>query len=261
MANTQLEKLIIFFEAQRKDDVFDDLIETTEKSTGLIFKEELPAKRQKKTPKAMADFHCTVSSQADPTDNQTQHLRRIYKEACDSILASLKDRFNQEDMGMFRAVENLLMSSMNGETGRVETLDSLHTCIDLPALGKELGDLPLLLKIFNKEATCHIKKVTILATVCDVLNSRNSHKLSVPNVHKLLVLYHSVAFSSASAERSFSVMRRLKTWLRSSLTANSLNILMFSAIHTARLDAVDLKKIAEDFICVNNQRESYFGKR
>ena len=130
-----------------------------------------------------------------------------------------------------------------------------------PSSWERTSDLPLLLKIFNKEATCYIKKVTTLATVCDVLNSRNPHKLSVPNVHKLLVLYHSVAFSSASAERSFSVMRRLKTWLRSSLTANSLNILMFSAIHTARLDAVDLKKIAEDFISVNNQRESYFGKR
>ena len=29
--------------------------------------------------------------------------------------------------------KNLLISSMNGETGRVETLDSLHTCIDLSA--------------------------------------------------------------------------------------------------------------------------------
>ena len=39
-----------------------------------------------------------------------------------------------------------------------------------------------------------------------------------PHVHKLLTILMTLPVSSASAERSFSVVRRLKTWLRTNMS-------------------------------------------
>ena len=95
-------------------------------------------------------------------------------------------------------------------------------------LGQELADLNVHIKLFNKESTAPLKKVTKISTVCQVLNKQPTQKKCLSEVHKLLQLYCGITLVSASAERSFSVMRRIKTWLRSTMRDNSR---MFANIH------------------------------
>ena len=42
-------------------------------------------------------------------------------------------------------------------------------------------------------------------------------------------------------------MRRIKAWLRSSISENSLNHRMFATVHKGRIDAEQSKNIAEEF--------------
>lgn len=65
MARMCLKQLTRYFNEQREIGSFDQLIKETEQSTGLAFKNELRAKRARKTPAALADFNLETSTFSD----------------------------------------------------------------------------------------------------------------------------------------------------------------------------------------------------
>ena len=67
----------------------------------------------------------------------------------------------------------------------------------------------------------------------------------VCNLTKLLLVSPA---SSAEAERTFSALRRLKTWLRTTMTETRLNSVTVCHINRHRLDKLDLKPLLRDFV-------------
>ena len=137
--------------------------------------------------------------------------------------------------------------------------------VQVDLLIEELKDLHVHINLYNMELILEsapvIKKVTAISTIQDVLNTKPVSKASLPETHKLLILMSTFALSSATAERTFSVMRRTKTWLRSRMRpAGVLTNCMFAAIHKERIDNIDVKKLTADFISRSSQRKRYFGK-
>lgn len=65
---------------------------------------------------------------------------------------------------------------------------------------------------------------------------------------KLLRLNLTVSATTATAERCFSVMNRVKTCLRSTMTQQHLNHVMIPHIYKEKLDQLDLNEICADFI-------------
>ena len=57
--------------------------------------------------------------------------------------------------------------------------------------------------------------------------------------------------TSVSCERSFSILRRLKTWLRSQSTQQKINILAICNEHQDILDSIDDNKLIKVF-CQRN---------
>ena len=78
----------------------------------------------------------------------------------------------------------------------------------------------------------------------------------VEGLVRLLLL---VPASSATAERSFSALRRIKTWLRSTMSQASLNYVCLLNIHSEILDTFDLNAVVADFIAKNDGRVTTFG--
>jgi hypothetical protein len=68
-----------------------------------------------------------------------------------------------------------------------------------------------------------------------------------------------VPMTSATAERSFSTMRRIKTYLRQTMGQQRLNDVMLLHIHKQRTDQIDLKSVAQAFVMANDERIRYFG--
>ena len=66
--------------------------------------------------------------------------------------------------------------------------------------------------------------------------------------------------SNATSERSFSALRRIKTYLCSTMGQERLNNLMLLHIHKELTDDLDLKDVATDFISGSEHRLSIFGK-
>ena len=61
------------------------------------------------------------------------------------------------------------------------------------------------------------------------------------------------------SERSFSALKRVKTYLRTTMAQRRLNRLMLLHIHKDKTDNIDLKEILNDFVC-NENRLSVFGQ-
>jgi len=156
----------------------------------------------------------------------------------------------------------LLLSSINKKEAdnSLQQLQCFSNVIDVTKLAVELKQLPVFLDLFNADNKIPITSVTSVASVMNIMNFKPSFKKCAPQVHTLLLLYNSVGFSSATAERSFSAMRRIKTWLRSTMSANTLNNSMFAVLHKPAMDALDTTKLAKVFISTHERKEKYFGK-
>ena len=105
-----------------------------------------------------------------------------------------------------------------------------------------------------------VKKVTNVRTIGDSLSQSTMLRSMLGEVDKLLRAYLTFPVTSATAERSFSALRKLKTFLRSSMTQQHLNNLFLMYVHTTRTDELDLSSVANEFVSSNTRRINYFGK-
>ena len=96
-----------------------------------------------------------------------------------------------------------------------------------------------------------------MRTVYEAMNTQQVYKSMVCEVHNLLRLYLTIAISSATAERSFSALRNVLTYLRSSMTEQRLNNCMQLHIHK---QLTDFMQIIKEFIAINVERKLYIHK-
>ena len=87
--------------------------------------------------------------------------------------------------------------------------------------------------------------------------ARRSLLSEVIKVAKLLLV---MPATNAVSERSFSALKRVKTYLRSTTTDSRMNNLMVLHIHKERVDKLNLIEVANEFVEKNDRRRSLFGK-
>ena len=75
----------------------------------------------------------------------------------------------------------------------------------------------------------------------------------------LLKILMAAPATNAVSERSASQLRRVKTWLRTTMSQERLNYLMLLSTHKEKTDELDLIKVAHDFCEGNRDRFSSFG--
>lgn len=227
--------------------------------------EQLLTKRKRRAPAYRADYfvHTAAPTAQDSSLSGKDELRRSFYETIDALQKAIKRRFDQEDLRLLKSIERCLINAANKQTAdlenAIEGLDKLSEVIDVEELKDELQELPVHIKLLNQESHAPVQRITKVSTICEILNEKSTSKECLPQLHQLLKLYTTVPLGSATAERSFSAMRRIKSWLRSTMTANSLNNRMFCTLQKDRTDDVCTSKIAKEFIARNDQRRRYFG--
>lgn len=103
------------------------------------------------------------------------------------------------------------------------------------------------------------KPKSLAAAVKLVAAMEKPAQLMVPETVELLRLLLTLPASSATAERSFSALRRLKTWLRSTMSQQRLNAAAICAVHRERVAQVDTGRIITSFVQLNTGRQRVFG--
>ena len=104
---------------------------------------------------------------------------------------------------------------------------------------------------------------TIIETVSGIVDGLKTvseqTKLMFPLVLKLIKLLLVVPATSATAERSFSTMKRLKTYLRSSMGQARLNHLCLLTVYSELVSQLNIVALVDEFSCANAYRAQIFG--
>ena len=249
------ELLVQHLKSNRTESKFDLFYEQViEQSSALTDQPKLP--RYRKMPRRFDEGE-TPHRYVEPNDR----YRHIYYEALELVAGEVERRFDQPDLCVIKDLEVLLLSAANGELGEGYTSDALSSYIegdvDQPRLKVQLKMIPDMIKTAFDGS---IKKVTTMRTLTDAMNKSEIYKRMLSEVDKLLKIYLTFPVTSATAERAFSSLRHLKTFLRNTMTHCHLNNLFLLYVHTNVTDKLDLSCIEKDFVSVNSRRINYFGK-
>ena len=191
-------------------------------------------------------------------------FRQQYFHALDVASQELTRRFNQNrGMNIAAIAEKVLIDSCNQYSGNTvsipKEIDIYENEIELQRLSIQLKMLPDLVKTYNEQTQNNICQVTSLRSLCDIMTTVTSSRNLLSEVYKLLHICCTIPVTSATAERTFSALRRLKTFLRTTMTQMRLNHVAILHTHKEMTDEIDLDSIEREFVSANDRRKIYFG--
>ncbi len=204
--------------------------------------------RRRKVPRHLDDG----SEQSFP-ETVEQHYRIVYFEALDLIISRVSDRFDQPGYKTYSKVQNLLLRAARSEDYS-EELQFVQTFY-----GSDFDPVQLSthLEIFSN--VFHQSKRVTLSDILVYFRGGSSQIHLISQVGKLLMLLLVMPATNAQSERSFSAVRRIKSYLRTTMSQQRLNHLMILHVHQSETDNLDLIQVANDFIDGKDHRKKIFG--
>jgi hypothetical protein len=170
------------------------------------------------------------------------------------VLEEIEERFSQESIAVLNSISQVLLSpwSTFDEEAFKNVTEFFNADIVKGDLRKELTK--------TVPAMLHDKSPITIDDLRVILrNLPIEARRVIPQTMRLMKLLLTVPISSAAAERTFSMLRRIKLWTRSTMKQERLNHLALLHEHQDLLEQVDLRKIAEDFVSKNPERRRVFG--
>lgn len=225
----------------RTDEEFNSLFDEVGKKVTEYDLDPISLPRLRKTPHRYSG-PATSYQPATAED----HYRQAFYVVMDATLQQLDYRFDEKataGLKMYKRIESMLL------TGNVD-----HEIVRAyPELNLE--SLEVQLKMFHQQF-----KPTGIFELRNTLRKMSSEMRTLfKQVESLLRLLLVCPVTSCEAERSFSGLRRLKTWLRNTMGQVKLNSVALCHVHKDRLDQVPVAEIAADFASRNEMRRRAFG--
>ncbi|KAL2080767.1 hypothetical protein ACEWY4_024560 [Coilia grayii] len=184
------------------------------------------------------------------------YFQSLYFQVLDSCTACLNNRFSTEAFKRAQLTEHVLLAKITGDAATLDW-DSTALCKDV-----ELRHLEVQLDMLGD--TCRACSLTIrcMHDLKEFFISEVGLKGLFTEVVKAIKLFYTLPLpvTTCTAERSFSALRRLKTYLRSTMTAPRLNHLAVLYTHKEHTDQIDLKKVTNEFISASDRRSDIFAK-
>lgn len=203
---------------------------------------QLPKHRQRKRPRRLDDSIITESTgsrELEATSSASERLKcSVYFPVLDHMLAEVDRRFSKENL---------------------EQLKSLHACH--PSTSSEFLDSSLLAPmatfygintaLLNSE--CILAKRTLedtrenLESVMDVFKALVPLKSAFPTLVKLLQIVLTLVVSTATCERSFSALKRIKTYLRTTMSEQRLTDIALLSMETDLASDLAFHDVLKEF--------------
>ncbi|KAL5515243.1 hypothetical protein EMCRGX_G000382 [Ephydatia muelleri] len=165
--------------------------------------------RRRRAPLRLEDC---IGGKAMPEYPETvdDHYRTIYFEALDLVTTAINDRFNQPDYGVYAECEELLLSAMNGNNTEaivVKVVEFFKHDFSVESLRLNLQTLAA-----NYKGEKHN-----FSDILEYFRSLGPGVELMREALKLVKLLLIIPVTNATSERSFSTLRRVKSYLRSSM--------------------------------------------
>lgn len=245
-----------FLERQRTESAYDAFYDrVVEQCHDLTDEPVLP--RRRNPPRRTAN-----EAECYQPETPKDYYRQKYFEVLDVVSNEISRRFNQSDLTTVADIEKMLLAAANGQEFTIpESVRTMYKedlqMIRLPIHLQMLSDI---IKRYGELTGIPVKQVTNIRTICQSMQEVPGAKDLCTEVHRLIQLFLTIPVTTATSERTFSAMRRLKNYLRSSMTQERLNHVLLLHCHKSRTDNINLNSVASNFIAVNERREQFFGK-
>ena len=233
----------------RSEEMFKLFWQKTVIQANALDIEEPTLPRVRKAPRR---YEVGSSSGVSPLSPEN-HYRTIYYETIDTIIACIGNRFEQEGYQMYSKLEQMLVNDRQSEVDKDEVLKFFGSDFEKATLLTQLH-----LFHSNYRGYSADKRTCIHDIVSLVKDMSVGEKVLIDQVMKLIRLVLVMPATNAISERSFSAMRRIKTYLRSTMSQARLNAAMVLHVHKHLTDSLDLKSICKHFISKSDYRKSVF---
>ena len=179
----------------------------------------------------------------------------MHFEALDLAVTSICNRFDQKGFKTFSNVEQLLFKTYKGQCFNKEP--DLVCNFFYNDFNKEdlVAELSTFYNLYLSAVEDQIPSVSNIKTALLTLSKNQQMLLS--SVCRLFQLLTILPATKVTSERSFSALRRIKSYLRSSMTQARLNHFMVLHYHQDKCDSLDLKATANEYILRNETRRTF----
>lgn len=179
--------------------------------------------------------------------------RQVYYEALDLAVQTINDRFDQPGYRSYCCMEALLVNAVQ----KKDYSEELENVLDIYSSDLNKSNLEVQLNILS----CTVpKEVSNISDIKEYLQQLSPSERDLLNeVIILMKLIQVMPATNSTSERSFSAMRRVKTYLRSTMTQERLNSLMVLHVHKEYTDDLVLTDVANEFVHRGERRSQVFG--
>ena len=208
--------------------------------------------RRRKAPKR----YRIGSSEGEFPENAEVMYRQIFYEVLDLIVTSIKGRFDQSGYRVYCKLEDLLVKAARKEdySEELEFVTAFYReDIDSDRLKMQLD---VLSSNFPEDSSLHDLQ-SILKYLKELSHPQRTLMSEVCTLASLILV---MPASNAVSERSFSSLRRLKSYLRSTMTQERLNSILMLHVHNDLTDNLNLTEIGNEFVTGSEHRLTLFGK-
>ncbi|KAL3210437.1 hypothetical protein MRX96_052178 [Rhipicephalus microplus] len=193
-----------------------------------------------------------VLSEGRPVEEESPDSKetfrvKVFLPVLDHLIVELTRRF-AENNDVLCGVSALHPQSENFMDVSLLKPFAEHYACDINSVEVECKLVIKLLQRIEAERKCKIETLLQLVTVLE------EYKLAFHELHKLSVIAVTIPASSSSCERTFSCLRRLKTYLRSKMTNNRLSDLAVLAVGRSLANKIDLQSVVDMFDAAHNNR-------
>ncbi|KAL4091238.1 hypothetical protein QTP88_025960 [Uroleucon formosanum] len=160
----------------------------------------------------------------------------IYFAVLDNIINGMGERFEENNLYVLNCMQDILLNDMPNNNSFKE-INKMYG-FDEDNLKAETTILNRMYKTVHDQNNVQ-SKINFIAS--------ENYKAGFPTLTRLIQLFITVPTNSASCERSFSCLRRLKTYLRTTMGQSRLNSLGILQIERERSSLIDKDEVIDKF--------------
>jgi len=179
--------------------------------------------------------------------------KRIYYEALDFLITSITTWFNQPGYHAYCCLQNLLLAVVNKDDYSV----SLEEVLERYQNDISVQNLETQLQILACTVPAEINSIAEILSYLSELAPAD--KELIKEVLKLAKLVLVMPATNSTSERSFKAIRRVKFYLKSTMSQQRLNHLMVLHVHREHTDNLNMTEVANEFVKNDECRSHIFG--
>jgi len=202
-----------------------------------------------------------LGGEIQPVYRSVEHYYKLtsYFPLLDTIISQLQERFSENDMDIIQNIETVLLADTRGVSQEILEDVAQFYEFDQDNLKAELRVFANLVKEVEQEKGSATdpgqgdsKRYKTLCELRTIFAEDKAIQVVLPVLCRLTKIFWTIPITSCSAERSFSCLRHLKSYLRSTMGQERLSTLALLEIE--KDITPDIQKVVEKFALKSNRK-------